>query len=182
MLFHWLLYLVVISELSVVMDDVWNLQCLHACMVSRELWQLWQDNNVYVLALLMTLMVTMPARVPWELCSWSCYCMSPRRLQREHAVHDPPSGVVLARSLQPSYDANTAPLGVAFVGGTATAWVHVVSNASMVPRELCPSSYAVLWPSLAWILNCGRITTSRPVNDLDVVRLLWATTRRRRGR
>ena len=51
------------------MDDVWNLQCLHACMVSRELWQLWQDNNVYVLALLMTLMVTMPARVPWELCS-----------------------------------------------------------------------------------------------------------------
>ena len=59
---------VAISELSVVMDDVWNLQCLHACMVSRELWQLWQDNNVY-LALLMTLMVTMPARVPWELCS-----------------------------------------------------------------------------------------------------------------
>ena len=28
-----------------------------------------------------------------------------------------------------------------------------------------------------WALNCGRITTSRPVNDLDVVRLLWATTR-----
>ena len=32
---------------------------------------------------------TTPARIPWELCSWSCYCMSPRRLQREHAVHGP---------------------------------------------------------------------------------------------
>ena len=97
MLFHWLLYLVVISELSVVMDDVWNLQCLHACMVPRELWQLWQDNNVYVLVLLMTLMVTMPAWVPWELCSWSCYWVV-------HVVYNagmlcmiPPSGVVLAR-------------------------------------------------------------------------------------
>ena len=42
---------------------------------------------------------------------------SPRRRQRRHAVHGPSSGVVLARSLQPSYNANTAPLGVVFVGG-----------------------------------------------------------------
>ena len=43
-------------------------------------------------------------------CSW--------RLQREHAVHGPSSGVVLARC---SERASTTPLGVVFVGGTATA-------------------------------------------------------------
>ena len=64
---------------------------------------------------------TTPAQLPWELCSWSCYC-----------VHD-------------VYNTSTR------------AWS--------------------LGSCALWTLNCGRITASRPVNDLDVVRLLWVTTR-----
>ena len=67
---------------------------------------------------------TTPARVPWELCSWSCYCMSPRRLQCEHAVHGP-SGVVLARRRR------TTPARLPWELRSWSCYcVHVIYNAS----------------------------------------------------
>ena len=84
---------------------------------------------------------TTPARVPLGVTFVGLLLSSPRRLQCRHAVHGP-SGVVLACSLPSSYNASTAPLGVAFVtlllhestSSTTRAW-SLGSCAAVVVRR-----------------------------------------------
>ena len=65
--------------------------------------------------------------VPRELCPSPCV-VSPTLMSMLCMV---PSGVVLARSLQPSYNTSTTPLGVVFVDAVAGL------RTQLVPRELC---------------------------------------------
>ena len=99
---------------------------------------------------------------------------SPRRLQCRHAVHDPPLGSC-ARSPLPSYNANTAPLGVAFVtlllcprrlqrqhgpSGVVPVVVRSALTFSRLDIELWQDNYAYVLALLMTLMLsdcCGRL-------------------------